>query len=80
MGEQLRLEVQDDGPGLPAAPAAPQAGRAGRGVGLANARLRLQQAFGARASLTLRDAEGGGCLARVCVPFQQVEQSQKEIA
>ena len=73
-GEALWLEVQDDGPGLPAGPTAP---RAGRGVGLANARIRLQQAFGPRASLALLEAEGGGCLARVRLPFE-IESKQKE--
>jgi len=39
----------------------------GKGLGLRNSWLRLQQAFGARASLSLRTREGGGCIASVCV-------------
>ncbi len=39
------------------------------GVGLANSRTRLRQAFGAAASLTLRAAPAGGCIARIEMPL-----------
>jgi LytS/YehU family sensor histidine kinase len=59
---RLTLSVHDTGPGL--APGAAD------GVGLANTRERLQQAFGAGATLTLEDAPGGGCIARIACPLE----------
>ncbi|QPF75994.1 hypothetical protein G8A07_25770 [Roseateles sp. DAIF2] len=59
------LEVADDGPGLPEPGGLPVAGR---GVGLANARARLRQGFGPRASLLLQNRDEGGCVARVRLP------------
>ena len=56
------IEVQDGGPGL--APGATD------GVGLANSRTRLAQAFGGRATLTLDNPAGGGCVARITAPLE----------
>jgi hypothetical protein len=56
-GGRTIVEVQDSGPG-------PDPG-AHEGVGLANCRERLRQAFGADASLVLAPAPGGGALARI---------------
>jgi hypothetical protein len=56
------LTVRDSGPGL--APGATD------GVGLANSRARLAQAFGDRARLSLDNAPGGGCLATLDLPFE----------
>lgn len=58
-GAALRLEVQDDGAGLCAE-------MASDGLGLANTRERLQQLYGARASLQLL-AQQPGCLARITI-------------
>jgi len=58
---QLGVEVRDPGPG-PAPNALP-------GVGLANSRTRLQQAFGPHATITLSAAPGGGGLARIDCPL-----------
>jgi sensor histidine kinase YesM len=55
--------VSDTGVGLPAGAGASE------GVGLANSRTRLQQAFGPAASLSLQPGPDGGCLARVHIPF-----------
>lgn len=66
----LQLQVLDDGPGLPATfdEAGPRPeGGSPRGLGLRNTRLRLQQAFGERASLALREREPSGCAACVQV-------------
>lgn len=57
----LQLDVTDDGPGP--APGSHD------GVGLANTRARLLQAFGPRATLQLDGAAGGGCLARIRAPL-----------
>lgn len=59
---RTQLTVRDSGPGL--APTATD------GVGLANSRARLAQAFGDRARLSLDNAPGGGCLATLDLPFE----------
>ncbi len=56
-GSQAHISVRDTGPGC--APGAAD------GVGLANSRVRLQQAFGPGARLSLAEAAGGGCEARI---------------
>jgi len=61
VGERLRIDVHDTGPG-PAPDAVD-------GVGLANARSRLAQAFGHAATLTLDRAPDGGAVARIECPF-----------
>jgi len=62
-GERLVLTVRDNGPGLDVQNAS--------GVGLANTRARLEQLYGNRASLELRDAEGGGVLAQITLPYRE---------
>lgn len=64
---RLALSVRDNGPGL-AAGAEERAARAGR-VGIANTRARLEALYGADASLSLVDAEGGGLEARIELPY-----------
>lgn len=59
---RLAIDVRDTGPGLDSASGAP-------GVGLANARARLLQAFGATATLALESPPEGGCAARIDCPF-----------
>lgn len=62
----LHLTVRDDGSGLPAGMKAGE----GRGVGLANASARLRQLYGDAASFQVVNAEDGGVVARVVVPFR----------
>lgn len=62
------IRVRDDGPGCAEAMEA-QATQHGRGLGLANTRARLEQAFGPEARLRLRDAPGGGCEAVIEWPL-----------
>jgi len=70
----LVLEVEDDGPGLPAGwtHTPPE----GSGVGLANVRARLERMYGEQARLEMLTPadEGGhprcGVLARVTIPFR----------
>jgi len=69
-GQVLRLQVIDDGPGL--SEPLPLAG-AGRGVGLSNSRLRLAQTYGEAARLNLRNAEQGGCIAELLLPWPAQE-------
>jgi signal transduction histidine kinase len=64
---ELRLEVQDNGPGLPAD------GKEDlhEGVGLSNTRARLRQLYGTRHRFELTEAPGGGLLVRVVLPFEK---------
>jgi two-component system, LytTR family, sensor kinase len=62
-GDRLVLSVRDNGPGIDA--------QNESGVGLANTRARLEQLYGDRAVLTLRNADGGGTLAEITLPYHQ---------
>jgi two-component system LytT family sensor kinase len=64
LGDSLRIEVCDDGPGLAPAVEAPQ------GIGLANTRARLRQLYGDAAWLTLENAPAGGAVATVVLPYR----------
>lgn len=57
------LRVIDDGAGL-----RQNGSPKGHGIGVANTRARLAAMYGASASLTLRDAIDGGCIAELCLP------------
>ncbi len=66
-GEELRITIEDDGPGLP-----PEGdGRRRRGVGLANARERLELIYGERAGLTARNREPNGCRVEIWLPLEE---------
>jgi two-component system, LytTR family, sensor kinase len=60
-GDDLRLSVRDNGPGLEAG--------ATTGVGVANTRARLEQLYGEFAELTLANADGGGVVATISLPY-----------
>jgi two-component system LytT family sensor kinase len=68
IGDDLRLEVADDGVGLQSA------GTRGTGVGLANTRSRLEQLYGTRQSLIVAPIESGGVCVTVTVPFRTEDQ------
>lgn len=63
-GERLVLSVRDNGPQLLSSFTPPR-----EGVGLRNTRARLAQLYGTNHSFTLRNAEGGGLLAEVTLPY-----------
>jgi two-component system, LytTR family, sensor kinase len=63
-GATLVLTVRDDGPGLGSA-------TPGSGLGLANTRERLAALYGSDASLEIADAEGGGFIATVRLPYHE---------
>jgi signal transduction histidine kinase len=65
-GERLVVEVADTGAGL--LPASPAAG-ASQGLGLANVRDRLASLYGPAAHLSIQQADGGGVLARITLPW-----------
>ena len=66
VGEQLRLSVSDDGPGL-----RDNNGRSSsNGLGLSATRERLEQMYGAEQSFEVRNGDGGGVTAELRIPFQ----------
>jgi len=66
VGWLLELEVRDSGEGLRLRPGAPVR----QGIGLSNARARLDELYGAgMASVELHDASGGGARALVRIPY-----------
>ncbi|MGE0597049.1 MAG: sensor histidine kinase [Hyphomonadaceae bacterium] len=66
-GSLLRVSVEDDGPGLPPE----DAPRRRRGVGLANARERLELIYGARAGLSAKNREPSGCRVDIWLPLEE---------
>jgi two-component system, LytTR family, sensor kinase len=66
-GDLLRIVVQDDGMGLPREGEATRR----RGVGLANARERLELIYGARAGLKAGNREPHGCRVEIFLPLEE---------
>lgn len=62
-GEQLILEIDDDGPGL-------SDGTMKDGIGLGNTRARLEQLYSKAASVDLAPRPGGGARCTVRLPFR----------
>jgi two-component system, LytTR family, sensor kinase len=62
----LRLQVSDDGPGLPAG----WHWDAHAGVGLTNTKKRLEQLYPTAHQLTVNNAEGGGVMVEIILPFR----------
>jgi hypothetical protein len=67
-GDELHLEVENDRPDGDGA-----GHREGTGVGLHNTRARLEQLYGGRARLDLDLGRRGTALARVVLPFRELE-------
>jgi two-component system LytT family sensor kinase len=67
-GEQLVLEVADNGPGLVDPP--PSGTGNGRGIGLTNTRARLLQLYGNRQAITLANRAEGGVMVRLEIPWR----------
>lgn len=70
-GGEVIITVRDDGPGLPPRGVSADPFIPG-GVGLSNTRGRLAALYGSAASLTLRNAEDGGVVAEIRMPFREV--------
>jgi sensor histidine kinase YesM len=66
-GDLLRISIEDDGPGLPAT----DAPRRRRGVGLVNARERLELIYGDRAGLTASNRAPHGCRVEIWLPLEE---------
>jgi LytS/YehU family sensor histidine kinase len=76
-GETVQIEVSDTGPGvLDGRPADPTLST---GVGLANIRERLVQAYGAEGRLETRTRPSGGFSVEIEIPFQ-LDELKKEAA
>lgn len=63
----LELTVRDNGPGLPAAWDLEQNSR----VGLSNTKRRLEYLYPGRYEFSVQNANDGGVIARVTLPFQE---------
>src|SRR6185295_16394580 len=66
-GDTLRIIIEDDGPGLPADGVPSRR----RGVGLANARERLEVIYGNRAGLTAQNRQPNGCRVDIWLPLEE---------
>lgn len=66
-GDLLRMRVEDDGPGLPAT----SDPRDRRGVGLSNARERLELIYGDRAGLSASNRSPRGCRVEMWLPLEE---------
>ena len=75
-GERVRIAVSDSGPGLIDGRPKPSFST---GVGLANIRDRLAQAYGPDHRFETRSADGGGFTVEIEIPFQ-LEEPMKEAA
>lgn len=62
-GETLRIEVRDNGPGMP--------DNIREGLGISNTRERLQQTYGSRYSFTVDNQGGGGVVAICELPYRR---------
>ncbi len=69
----LRVCVEDDGPGLPPE----DAPRRRLGVGLANARERLELMYSGRAGLSARNREPHGCRVEIWLPLEEERVGRK---
>ena len=72
-GEDLVLEIRDNGRGLPAG------GIPREGVGLRNIRERVGQLYGARARFTLEPALGGGTIATLRLPYAHCDRAHTPV-
>lgn len=66
-GALLRIVVEDDGPGLPQS----DEPRRRRGVGLANARERLELIYADRAGISATNREPRGCRVELWLPLEE---------
>jgi two-component system, LytTR family, sensor kinase len=72
-GDDLVLEIRDNGTGLPAG------GAPREGVGLRNIRERVYQLYGSRAVFSLAPDPGGGTVATLRLPFTHCEGAQTPV-
>jgi sensor histidine kinase YesM len=68
-GDAVAVEIADTGPGFGRAPAGN-----GSGIGLASCRARLTGLYGARGTVSVADAPGGGALVTARFPYRPAVQ------
>jgi signal transduction histidine kinase len=73
-GDWLVLEIRDNGMGLPEAHALRE------GIGLTTTKARLERLYGTRQELVLANLPGGGCVARIRIPFQPASDERQNAA
>ena len=74
-GEQLLLEVADDGRGWPAGDPGDGFGSGdGGGIGLGNTRARLEKLYGGRQQLLIGTSPAGGAAVRIAIPFSRLRE------
>ncbi|HYY58650.1 MAG TPA: histidine kinase [Pyrinomonadaceae bacterium] len=69
--EAVRLQVRDNGPGLPKGSSVDSDGS----IGLSNTRTRLEQMYGAKHRFELRNADEGGLVVSITLPFCRADDS-----
>jgi two-component system LytT family sensor kinase len=74
-GDQLRLKVTDDGPGL----TNEQKGFPREGIGLSNTRQRLQELYGTEQRLTLETVAQGGLQVELVIPYKTAPLASQEV-
>ena len=62
-GDRLHLKIRDHGPGIGSS------GVPNAGIGIPNTRDRLQRLYGDRQNLEIHNADGGGVVAEIQLPF-----------
>lgn len=72
--DSIRLEIRDNGPGLPLASPGPLR----MGIGLGNTRRRLEQLYGSRQRLEVCNHPDGGALAVLELPYQENRSTLQE--
>jgi signal transduction histidine kinase len=79
-GSALRLEVRDNGRGLPEGAIAGRCARQPDGVGLSNTRARLQQLYGSAYRFEIANAPSGGAVVTLEIPLHGSPAEPERIA
>ena len=69
--DTLILQVADDGPGLPTLDGENDGSAFSQGVGISNIRNRLQEIYSRKHKLTFSNAEAGGLIVTVEIPYDR---------
>ncbi|MEP7345656.1 MAG: histidine kinase, partial [Gemmatimonadaceae bacterium] len=72
---RLQLEVHDNGIGIAESPSG-----ARTGIGLRNTGDRLRQLYGADQGLVLREADGGGTVVEINIPYREAAAEERPLA
>lgn len=78
MGEMLRLEVKDNGPGIAMEAGSNRLNK--RGIGLSNTQSRLRQLYGNDFSFEMTNDARGGLRVALEIPFRRADESRSNAA